>query len=452
MNEDIDVGSSVSADPAYPITSPLNENTADQGTDTDLTALDQVPELTQTLGEFFADGSALELLRGDRLLLSGGDQPFAAKSLPHYGRVFAATKLSPEYQKMLRLPTAPATVLVEPEELFAALCRAAREQLGLEATPTALLAGWVMANHLSGALTVPLLNPHGPATGTLRLLQFLGAIVRRPLLLSDPRLRDLLALPPSLRPTLLLSHPAISLATTLWQAGGIPGFAFLRDAKLVKTEWTMVCGTLEPIPLPALSLPLSDLSPSLRPITESVLDALAEQFQPLLLSYRLGHWSTAMTTPVETTNLTGEVSVLATPILKAIAAAPNAKGFVLSAFEQMSERQRMKAADSPLAVLIEVLLSLVHENASTVYNHEITNRCNIVLEARHEPGKLTPKAIGALLRERLAIPRKRGNAGFQAVLDSSSCERIHRLAATLGVMFTKDDCRWCDDELNHEEE
>ncbi len=98
------------------------------------------------------------------------------------------------------------------------------------------------------------------------------------------------------------------------------------------------------------------------------------------------------------------------------------------------------------AVVSEALLALCHENKPEAYVREISELANGILLGRHEIVELTPKAVGAMLRQKLGLSTERRGPGYRLLLTQDTRRRIHRLAAAhhvLSMLEPVPDCRLC---------
>ena len=73
------------------------------GAGPELNRLPAVPQSVKTTAEVFLDGSAIELLAEDKLLLWANGQQTIARQIEHYAQVYTAAELHPSLQRELRL-------------------------------------------------------------------------------------------------------------------------------------------------------------------------------------------------------------------------------------------------------------------------------------------------------------------------------------------------------------
>jgi hypothetical protein len=113
---------------------------------------------------------------------------------------------------------------------------------------------------------------------------------------------------------------------------------------------------------------------------------------------------------------------------------------MLEAIEDPSE-----LADSLPAIVAEVLLAACHEDQGSVRVAELTDAANALLLARGERTRLTPRGLGAILRNPLGLTPHRRERGFVVDLDRGTRARIHRLVDSLGTLsrLTFPGCEFC---------
>ena len=372
------------------------------------------------------------LLRNHQLLWHrSGEKQIVSKRLSSGDRRFAAINLTPEMQQMLRLPEKP--LPTTGEELFEKLRYLLQEKIGLEQRPAALIAAWIMTSHLAGAINVPLLNLFGPSGVETNLIQFLSSVVRHPLPIAEPSLRELLALPAGLRPTLLLSQPPMTLVRRLLQATNISGLAFLRAGSVLHLACSAVVVTSQPLSVSGLKLSLTGLTPS-GSLTIGELDRLAEEMQPQLLHFRLRQWQAASVSSFDMPALMPTTRNIACVFGATLENAPQAQAAVCNALTDVNEDQRIEQSEGPLAVVLEALLRFVHKPRTVVSVIQVSNCSNLIYRERGERLQLTPRAVGSVLRLEVGLSLKRANGGYQLTLDSQTCARIYQRAAAAGVL------------------
>jgi hypothetical protein len=170
----------------------------------------------KTGGEFFADGSVLELVRERtepeeaKLLHWHGKVLGVVAHVEHAGREYAPAAIDPSLQTVLRLPTRVAPPETT-ESLFMAVHDLLARHLRQPDTCITAMVCAVFASWMSPALPIAsVLWIFSPAGSQKNLaLQLLGLLSRRPLRLVGLRHSDIARLPMSLQPTLLLDEPDV---------------------------------------------------------------------------------------------------------------------------------------------------------------------------------------------------------------------------------------------------
>ncbi len=169
-------------------------------------------DVVQTTGHLFPDGTIIELMRNSNQgtgLLRWKDENFEMADLVEYsGTTYAAAPIAPSIVRALRLPTRvgpPETTEVLFEDLHAFLTGRSGQ---LDSCVTPLVFA-VFASWLSPVLPIaPILSIFAPSgSPKTRILQLLVMVCRRPLCIVGLTRSDMLRLPWSLGPTLLLDEP-----------------------------------------------------------------------------------------------------------------------------------------------------------------------------------------------------------------------------------------------------
>ena len=277
----------------------------------------------QTAGEWFRDGSALELFRAPsepeevKLLHWNGSVLKVAAHVEHAGRKYAPAAIEPSVKKALRLPTR----IAPPEttrQLFDSVHDLLSSRLGqLESCITRMVFA-VFESWLAPVLPMaPLLWVFAPAGSPKNLvLQLLSLVCRRPLSLVAVRRADLLRLPMALHPTLLLDEPDIQPAMqTLLQASSHRG--------LNVTSGRGVVGLFGPKIIFSRKLPhgtaletdvfrtaLIPVPGQLPPLDRAAEENIAEEFQARFMGYFLRNFSRVRRPSIDVTNLTGPFKIL----------------------------------------------------------------------------------------------------------------------------------------------
>ncbi len=234
---------------------------------------------TPTAGEIFTDGAVIELLRD---LASPEDLTLVRRQagiseskpkLSHAGRTYEPMRVNRSLSKAIRFPTRVATP--EPtRKLFTTVHKLFSSCLGqLDSCVTAMVFA-VFASWMSPVLPMaPILSIFAPAGSPKDpALQLLDLLCRRPLRLAGLKRGELLRVPMSLQPTLLLDEPDLQPAMqSILEAGThrgsyVPSSDGMRDLfgpKIVCSRKPLLGTELETDVLRVALIPVSGPLPIL---------------------------------------------------------------------------------------------------------------------------------------------------------------------------------------------
>jgi hypothetical protein len=414
----------------------------------------------RTAGEWFHDGSALELFRAPsepeevKLLHWNGSVLKVAAHVEHAGRKYAPVAIEPSVKKALRLPTQ----IAPPEttrQLFDSVHDLLSSRLGqLESCITRMVFA-VFESWLAPVLPMaPLLWVFAPAGSPKNLvLQLLSLVCRRSLSLVAVRRADLLRLPMALHPTLLLDEPDIQPAMqTLLQASSHRGLNVTSGRGVVELFGPKIIfsrklphGTaLETDVFRTALIPVPGQLPPLDRATE---ENIAEEFQARFMGYFLRNFSRVRRPSIDVTNLTGPVQDLARSLGAAVVDDELQKRIV-SLLADEDEEIRADCARSFDSVVVEAGLFFIHQGGwSKVRAESTAEKVEAIYKGRGSDQKVSPESVGWAWR-RLGIPSGRINrAGNGIELTVATSRLIHRLAISFGVRAIQGglraDCRYC---------
>jgi hypothetical protein len=414
----------------------------------------------RTCGEFFADGSVLELVRVPpepeelKLLHWHGSVLEVAAQVEHAGRKYAPAAIEPSVMKALHLPTrvAPAE---SARELFDAVHGLlARHLRQLNASITAMTFA-VLASWCSPILPMaPILWIFAP-TGSPRnlALRMLSLLCRRPLSLVGLKRGDIARLPLSLQATLLLDEPDLRPEMQL-----ILQSSARRDSRIITNHGLLefygpkiVCshklprGTLETEALKAALIPIAG---DLPPLDKKMEEEIAEEFQARLLGHLVRNAGGVQNASFAASQFTLPVQDLARTLNAAVVGDSELQKRMLLLLGVQDEELRADRARSCDAVVLEALLFFIHAGDwSKVRTDNVAEKVGAIYKGRGSDQQPSAETVGWALR-RLGIPSGRINrAGNGVELDVGVCRLVHRLALCHGVRAMsggpRDNCRYC---------
>ena len=414
-----------------------------------------------TPGEVFSDGSAIELLRDPgcpeqlNLVLWRDGVLDTKTELPYANRVFALPPVDPSLVRAIRFPTR----IAKPEstkELFNDVHAVLGLHLGQLDSVTTSLVFAIFASWLSPVLpTAPVLSIFAPAGSPKNLtLKMLNLLVRRPLRLAGVKRGELLRLPMELRPTLLLDEPEINPAMQdVLQAGAhrdvyVPRGNGVRDLfgpKIILSGKSLEAVSLETGALRAALIPVSG---PLQPLDKKTEEEIAGDFQSRFLGFFLRNFSSLQIPTFDVSGFAQPVQTLARTLGAAVVGDVELQARILPLLKIQDEESRADHARSCDAVVLEALLSFIHQNGwSRVHTGNIAEKVAAIYNGRGDDHAPSPETVGWAIR-RLGIPSGRINrAGNGVELNVATRRLIHRLAMSHGVRAMdgtlRDDCRFC---------
>ncbi len=407
--------------------------------------LDQSNEMP-TLGELFPDGTALDRLRNNQLVLWREGQEEIASGHRYNGNYYVAAALDPKLEELLRLP-AGTQDFGSVESLIADLSHLVGSIVELDKEAAWLLAAYILSTWVADCVpSSPCLNVWGPSGSETALVELLSTVCRQPLRLAEPSIRDLLSLPRGLVFTLILKAPSEQALRRLLAVASDPEAQLLRGGRVRNVRYATVVLTTEPIVGVALCIPLLPAAAPYRRVDRSEAQQVADEFQPRLMRYRLAQHRQVSSSQFDLPRFAPESRMLARILGATLEGSPHLQDQISAILRSIDEQTKAEESLGLGAVVAEALLALCHENKPEAYVREITELANGILLGRHETVELTPKAVGAMLRRKLGLVTERRSSGYRLLLTQDTHTRIHRLAAAhhvLSMLQPASDCRLC---------
>jgi hypothetical protein len=403
-----------------------------------------------TQGELFPDGSAIDRLRQNLLVLwHKGDEQIQA-TVECNGRIYAAAALDSRLEEVLRLP-ARTEDFGTTESLTADVSQLIRRYTVLDDAAALLVTSFIVSTWVVDCLpSAPCLNVWGPAGTETVLVDLLSCLCRHPLRVAEPSVRDLLSLPPGLSPTLIIKQPSERTLTRLLAATTEPDVNLLRDGRCINVQCPTIVCTGEPVAASALSFRLVPDKAEYRRIGKREAQELAEKFQPRLMRYRLSQHRLVADSHFDRPAFAPDTRLLARILGASVEGSPALQGRIVDALSRMDEQCKVEQSQGLGAVVLEALLVLCHEHKPRALVLEVTTLANGILLGRHENLELTPKAVGGIMRKKLGLWTERHGPGYELQLIGETPKLIHHLAAAYNVLSLQnpvDDCLQCE-ELN----
>jgi hypothetical protein len=386
-------------------------------------------------GRFLSDGSAIERVRGGKLLLYKPDENEHI-DIEHTidGNRYEPGCLDAQVEDSLRFPDRTedfGTV----EDLLRSLSERIAVYVPLDGPTRLLVAGFVLSTWVVDCLpTAPVLNLWGPPGSENPLIDVLSRLCRRPLRLTEPTVRELSLLPQDLSPTIIVKRPSQRTLGQLLRAATEREFSILRSGRLINLQCAIVAYTEEPLAGTVLRVPLLGAASNYRALGRAEAQQLSDHFPPRLLRYRLSRHPKIANSQFDHPGFAPEVRPLACLLGACTEGDPGAQNKILAALRGIDEGSKVEQSQVPAAAVLEALLVLCHENKKAAFIFEVTELANGILLGRHDGLELTPKVVGGIVRSQLGLSPRRRGPGYELALTGDIPKQIHRLAQVWGVL------------------
>lgn len=416
--------------------------------------------VVRTNGHICPDGTVFELMRSattQTVLLLWKDEHFEmADRVEYSGTTYAAAPIAPSILRALRLPArigAPETT----ETLFWDLHAFFTSRSGqLDSCVTPLVFA-VFASWLSPVLsTAPLLSIFAPpGSPKTRILQQLRMVCRRPVCIVGLTRSELMRLPWSLAPTLLLDEPDSkpSVQTILRAAtqrdvyaAARHGFVDLFGPKIILSSKLLYDASLEG---DVLRVALTPISGNIPPLEKQEEEELAEKFQARFLGYFLRNFSRVQVPNFDVSELALPVQGIAQALGSAVVGSVKLQARILSMLAVQDEEVRAARACSLDSIVLESILFFIHRGDwSKVRMQNLAEKVVEIYKGRgSDRADVSAESVGWAVK-RLGIPSGRINkAGNGVELTKELCRLVHRLALSYGVRAMqsgfRQGCRYC---------
>jgi hypothetical protein len=304
---------------------------------------------------------------------------------------------------------------------------------GLSESQSFVVTTFILGTHLLAAVNLPMVNFWGEESCHAPLTQFASVTCRRPLPLADASFGSLLELPVGLAPTLILPQPKESFIRSLQNATSPVGYRSLRKQGLAQFRGSVLACSARPLQLPCLPISLVSQTAAAAPIPTAKLVQLAETYQPQGLSFRLATWARVLHSEFDSPQFSPMVRMWVRSLGAVLEGEPELQQQLLEVAAEFDQQQREQMAQGTAALVLYAILTAVRSNQKSVFVHDLADAVNLALEAHHEPGRLTPKAIGLVLREELGLDTKRARDGYRLLLEPSVVAHLSDLACKFGI-------------------
>ena len=405
--------------------------------------------LTRTAGEVFPDGTLLELVRdpinpAELSLLHWKDaRSRIAREMPVGLCRYMPLEMDAGLVRHLPSTAAP---YASTEELFNGVHDFIAKFSGLGEDELLLLTGFVFSSLFAECFSMSpcmLLGGPSPVEATA-LLRLLGCFCRHSVLLVGAGLNGM---PEQLRPTRLICQPDATVDRLLGalQFSGF-GIAHSRGLRCPSAATAIYVGVEElksPFAEACLWMPVAP-TPQLFSIQDEQREAARiVELQNQLLMYRLQNYAKVKTSTFDVPEFSGSSRELARSLGACVVDAPDLQSRLVDRLRERDQAERSERVGKIVSVIVEALVVCCHERKPSVHVAEVTKLANGILSRTREVVELTPKQVGAKLRQQGFRTVRLDAAGRGIYLLNGQCARIHELARTYGVPSVREGLPRC---------
>jgi hypothetical protein len=408
------------------------------------------PKFVTTVGEAFADGSALELVTsassGPLLLLfrSSGKKKTATQ-IEHSHRVYQPPRLDEAMWRAIRFPHG-----AKPYGSTKKLLRRIRELFeryaGLPQPESALMTAWATSSWFPDCLSSPptLLISGPDMDHAVRLFRLLHCLCRRPVLLGDLSRSAFLALAP-LGATLLINQPDLSSKIrALWSTSNYRGVHVFGNRKVnsVASSKAIFLGMTHAREDEGLHLALPPAHRDLPQLDERQLEAIAQELQPRLLDYRMRNLDGVRN--FSATNL--DSTFVGTEVARSLAASVLSEDEIVESIAPLLRRLEqdkfVQRGCDVHSALIEVMWSPSHADRELGISR-LAELTNALLRSRGEILEYSAAEIGWKLKD-FGFRRHRNAGGMILQFSQDNRLLLHQLAERMTLKLQPvPDCALC---------
>jgi hypothetical protein len=420
-----------------------------------------IDDAVRTTGYLGPDGTAIELVRkaGNQsvALVRWKDENFEiADRVKYSGTTYAAAQIAPSIARALRLPVRvgpPETI----ERLFGDLhtfLTSYSGQLDSLITPLvfAVFASW-LAPVLPIAPIVSIFAP--PGSPKHRILQLLGMVCRHPFCIVGVTRSEMIRIPWSLGPTLLLDEPAPNSAMqTLLRASSQRGMLVAAGHDIVDLFGPKIIVSSKPayeasLEGDVLRVALMPILGTLTSFEKREEEQIAEEFQARFLGYFLRNFDSVRVPDFDVSKLAVPVQGIAQALGSAVAGSQELQTRILPTLAVQDEESRAARACNLDSVVLEAMLFFIHRGDwSKVRTQSLAEEVTEIYKGRGSDRiDVSAESVGWAIK-RLRIPSGRIDRASNGVeLTADVCSQVHRLALSYGVRAMQaglhETCRFC---------
>ena len=418
----------------------------------------------ETVGELFVDGHQIEILAdpthdyGLRLLYWNGHSARVGSRFEHGGHIYRAATLSRSFLLATRLPVRQGK-RIRVGSLVARIANEIRKRLRLPADDADRIAFYCVSTWFPDVVsTLPLLLIVGmdPCYG-FQTLRLIACFCRRPLILAGVP-HNAFGFVADASPTLLIFDPRMSATVgAALQASNLQGLLSLDRTGVHNYCFSKAVfwqpSAVDPSILKSgvLQISLGAVPAGALELADRELRTVADEFQPLLLTYRLENCTKVRESRFDVPEFTFPTRATAAALGKCLREDPRLTRHLIELLRWQDQAARSERSIDPDASLVEILRGCLDTGLETNTNgptsvQEIARLLNTLLRSRGAIQEYSPEDVGRMLK-RLGVPRTRSAAGMRIIRDDETARRVHSLSRSYGISTTESrelKCRECD--------
>jgi hypothetical protein len=180
-------------------------------------------------------------------------------------------------------------------------------------------------------------------------------------------------------------------------------------------------------------IPVSPMLRSFSTQDEQREVATINNLQNRLLSYRLQNFAEVRSSQFDASEFCGSTREMARTLGRCIVDAADLQARLLDLLRPRDDAEKTEAASRLEAVVVEALVVLCHEKRPSVHVGQVAELANLILNRSGELFQLSPKQVGAKMKQNGLRTTRLDSAGRGIYLLTGQCALIHQLGRAYGV-------------------
>lgn len=397
------------------------------------------PDVRTTYGEFFSDGTIVDLAAVDdhlELLVANGQQkPYITPQFLYASTIYQAPAVDPNILGAITFPRAVADYGSD-DQLFENVAKHFQDFLGLSYAVAAYVTTWISGSHVPELMTaLPTLCVVGaPMRQGVEFFRLLACFCRRPLITAELSR----SLPTDFRTTLLVTDPTLNDRTWgRWNAGGYPGvFVTGRGGKIAQLACSKAV-LLQPRSFvrawgeDIMSLPFQGVQPG--HLNDAYLAKIRAKYQPQYAAFRL-KWLRERSQEFVAKAQSFSKFGLSGSLLALAPEQPKIMQALLPQFESQNRELLEQRSTDPDRLSVETVWFPSHQ-IDGISTAQIAEGVTSAVKSRGGNGTYNSRQIGRRLNQ-LGL-RTRGNGKCKELKFTGAVrQRIHQLVREMQLDVT----------------